>query len=207
VFLALAPLLALTAGAHLAIQTLWVGPWFRDVAGLDRTGVANSLLVMAIAFLAGVLGSGAIADWCGRRGISLLTVMLGCLALFLAAQALIILELHVADLVLWSIFGMTGQAAILAYPWLATYFGARLSGRSNTAINLLMFMAAFAIQYAVGAVIDLYPAAATGRYDPRAYRLAFGALLVIELIALAWFIAHRHLLHRAEPIREAARKA
>lgn len=198
VFLALVPLLALTAGTHLAIQTLWVGPWFRDVAGLDRIGVANSLFVMAAAFLAGVLGSGMIADWFVRRGISLLKVMMGFLALFLAAQVLIILEVRLLHLVTWSVFGMTGQAAILAYPWLSTYFGSALSGRANTAVNLLMFLAAFAIQYAIGAIIDRYPVAADGRYDPQAYRVAFGALLAVQLAALAWYLANRRLLQNAE---------
>ncbi len=50
VFWRLAPLLATTAGTHIAIQTLWAGPWFRDVAGLDRIGVTNHLMAMAVAF-------------------------------------------------------------------------------------------------------------------------------------------------------------
>ena len=198
VFLALAPLLSLTAGTHLGIQTLWVGPWFRDIANLDRIGVANSLLIMAAVFLLGVLASGLIADWFVRRGISLLSVMMGFLLLFIASQVLIILEVRSLYLVLWSVFGMTGQAAILAYPWLSTYFGSALSGRANTAVNLLMFLAAFVIQYAIGAIIDLYPVAADGRYDPHAYRVAFGALLVVQLAALAWYLANRRLLRNAE---------
>ena len=71
VFWRLAPLLATTAGSHIAIQTLWAGPWFRDVAGLDRIGVANHLMITGIAFLVGILLSGAIADWLGRRGVGL----------------------------------------------------------------------------------------------------------------------------------------
>ena len=67
VFLALAPLLAATSATHIAIQTLWAGPWFRDVAHLDRIGVADRLFVIAAAFYAGILLSGAIADWFGRR--------------------------------------------------------------------------------------------------------------------------------------------
>jgi len=55
VFWRLAPLLTATAGTHIAIQTLWAGPWFRDVAGLDRIGVANHLMAMAVAFLIGIL--------------------------------------------------------------------------------------------------------------------------------------------------------
>ena len=72
VFWRLAPLLATTAGTHIAIQTLWAGPWFRDVAGLERIGVANHLMAMAVAFFAGILLSGAVADWFVRRGVDLL---------------------------------------------------------------------------------------------------------------------------------------
>ena len=93
---------------------------------------------------------------------------------------------------------MTGQAAILAYPWLASHFGARLSGRATTAANLLMFLVAFAGQYAVGAIIDRFPPTATGGYDPQAYRLAFGVLLAIQLAALGWYWANRQRLREAE---------
>ena len=79
-FWRLAPLLASTAGSHIAIQTLWAGPWFRDVAGLDRIGVANHLMVVAIAFFVGILLTSAVADWFVRRGVDLLTVMLGFIA-------------------------------------------------------------------------------------------------------------------------------
>jgi hypothetical protein len=73
-----------------------------------------------------------------------------------------------------------------------------LSGRANTAMNLLMFLAAFAVQYAVGAIIDTYPAAAAGRYDPAAYRFAFGAVLAVQLAALLWYLANRRRLRKAE---------
>ena len=35
-FLRIAPMLALTAGTAIALQTLWAGPWFRDVLGKPR---------------------------------------------------------------------------------------------------------------------------------------------------------------------------
>ncbi|MGE0702121.1 MAG: MFS transporter, partial [Hyphomicrobiaceae bacterium] len=92
VFLALAPVLAVPAGSHIALQTLWAGPWFRDVAGLDRAGVGQALLIMGITFLVGVLASGIVADRLVRRGVSLLTVNLGFLAVFLLGQAAIIFD-------------------------------------------------------------------------------------------------------------------
>jgi predicted MFS family arabinose efflux permease len=194
-FLAIAPLLATTAGTHIAIQTLWAGPWFRDVAGLDRVGVANYLFITGTAFFVGILSSGAIADWFVRRGFSELTVMIGYLMLFFASQAGIVLELHDFRLLIWFAFGMSGQVAILAYPWLSSRFGAALSGRANTAMNLLIFLAAFAIQYAIGAIIALFPAAA-GRYDPRSYQVAFGIFLAVQLATFGLYLANRRLFRK-----------
>ena len=193
-FWVLAPLLAATAGSHIAVQTLWAGPWLRDVAGLDRAGVAESLFAMAAGFLAGVLGSGAVADFFVRRGVSVLNVMLGFLAVFFAVQLGILLEWTAIGLLLWVVFGMTGQVAILAYPWLSSHFGAALSGRANTAMNLLIFGAAFGVQYALGGLIDLFPQDAAGGYAPRAYQVGFAILLGLQGLALLWFFAGRQAL-------------
>ena len=198
-FLAIAPLLATTAGTHIAIQTLWAGPWLRDVAGLDRTGVANYLFAMGVAFLAGILGSGAIADWFIRRGASELAVMAGFLVLFLIAQIGIVLEVTSYGLLFWLIFGMSGQVAILAYPWLSARFGAELSGRANTAMNLLIFLAAFGIQYGIGAIIALFPPQASGGFDPRSYQAAFAVFLGLQVVTFAMFVANRRLFRSAAP--------
>jgi predicted MFS family arabinose efflux permease len=193
----LAPLLATTAGSHIAIQTLWAGPWFRDVAGLDPIGVANHLMAMAVAFLVGILLSGAVADWFVRRGVDLLTVMLGFLLLFFCSQLAIVLEWTSLNLPVWVAFGMTGQVAVLAYPWLSSYFGAALSGRANTAVNLVLFLTAFAAQYAIGAIIDLFPTTAEGGYDRRGYQLGFGVFFLTQLLALVWYFLGRHSLRAA----------
>ena len=196
-FWRLAPLLATTAGTHIAIQTLWAGPWFRDVAGLDRIGVANHLMAMAVAFLIGILLSGAVADWFVRRGVDLLTVMLGFLALFLLSELAIVLQWTSLNLPMWVVFGMTGQVAVLAYPWLSSYFGAALSGRANTAMNLVLFLFAFGAQYAIGAIIDLFPATPTGGYAPAGYRAGFGVFFAAQLLALLWFLLGRRALQGA----------
>src|SRR5688500_2121249 len=46
----LAPFLGLTAGVQIGIQSLWAGPWLRDVLWLGRDEVARHLLWMAVAF-------------------------------------------------------------------------------------------------------------------------------------------------------------
>jgi predicted MFS family arabinose efflux permease len=193
--------LAIPAGTHIALQTLWAGPWFRDLAGLDRVAIGEHLFVMGVAFLIGVLLSGVIADRLTRRGVSLLTVNIGFLLVFLASQvAIIVGDAVVPPIVSWSVFAMTGSTAVLAYPWLAVYFGAARSGRSNTAVNLLMFAVAFLVQAAVGWVIDLFPKSATG-YHPAAYRTAFSIVLALQVLALAWYLANSRLLRAAEAAR------
>ncbi len=189
----MAPLLAITAGVHIGIQTLWSGPWFRDVAGLDRAGVAWQLLLMAFSFFVGILASGAIADFFKRRGWTELDVMLGFLAAFLGSQALILIDIPALRTPAWLVFGMSGQVAILAFPWLSSHFGAALSGRANTAMNLLIFSTAFISQSAIGAIIDMFPRTASGGYPVQAYTIAFGIFFALQLAALALYLANRKL--------------
>lgn len=198
VFLAVVPLLALTAGTQIAIQTLWAGPWLRDVAGLDRTAVADMLALAAFAFLIGVLASGTIADALQRRGVSLLTTMMVFLVTFFVAQIALVARVGDANPVIWFVFGMSGQVAVLAYPWMAQHFGAQYAGRSNAGINVLLFAAAFAVQYAIGAIIDQYPRAADGSYPAEAYQFAFGIFIALQGLALIWYLVNRRRIIEAE---------
>ena len=150
--------------------------------------------MMAVAFLVGILLSGAVADWFVRRGVGLLTVMLWFLLIFLCAEVAIVLEWTSITVLMWFVFGMTGQAAVLAYPWLSSHFGAALSGRANTAMNLLLFATAFGVQYAIGEIIDLFPTAADGGYDPRGYQLGFSIFVAAQLVALGWYFLGLHRL-------------
>ena len=128
-------------------------------------------------------------------------MLLGFLAVFYCAQLGIVLQLTSLTLVLWFLFGMTGQVAVLAYPWLSSYYGAALSGRANAAVNLLLFLTAFGVQYAIGAIIDLFPPTASGGYSPEGYRYGFGVFLAIQLLALAWYLLGRNALHAAQRAR------
>jgi predicted MFS family arabinose efflux permease len=193
-FWRIVPLLALTAGVQIALHGLWAGPWFRDVMGLSRPEVARHLLWMAVAFMIGILSAGIIADRAGRRGISPVSVMLGCHAVYFVAQAIIVFEYIPLAVAAWLATAATGQVAILAYPWLSQHVGNELAGRSNAAINFSVFLVAFATQYGVGLIIGLFPAAATG-YEPSSYRWAFGFFLILQLAALAWYLIGRRKEH------------
>jgi predicted MFS family arabinose efflux permease len=185
-FWRVAPMLGITAGLPIAYQTLWIGPWFRDVAGQNANEVARSLFWVAVAFLIGSIAMGIVADRLQKRGISPMQTLNGLLILHTSAQFLIVFATPQWAFLGWLILAAIGQAAILSFPWFATQVGENLSGRSNATINFAMFITAFIAQYVVGFIISLFVPPATG-YNPSGYAWAFGFFLVLQILALAWY--------------------
>ena len=187
-FWQLAPVTMMTQGALLSLQGLWVGPWLLDVAHLERFDVAFYLLLIAGAMLIGYLIMGLVGAQLQRHGIALTTLMAFSLALFLAVQLILCLGTTSGALYWWMIFSFTGSASILSFAVLSQVFPSQLTGRINTALNLLIFVCAFAFQYAIGAVIDLWPVNDASGYEAASYRAAFGMLLLFESGAYLWFL-------------------
>ena len=64
---------------------------------------------------------------------------------------------------------------------------ARLTGRANTALNLLVFLAAFAAQWGIGVIINLWPETASGGYAIEGYQAGFGMLVALQILAIIWY--------------------
>lgn len=187
-FWRVAPAVAMNQGGFMAIQGLWAGPWLRDVAGLSKGDAATILLFIAVAMVGGQIGIGLIAERLGRLGVSTLTVVAVCMAGFIGTEVLIAVGWTGAPLPLWMAFGFLGTVGILCYAVLSRQFSPALAGRSNTSVNLTMFIAAFAFQWSMGAIIDLWDADATGRYPVEAYGAAIGVVVVLQFVAWVWLI-------------------
>jgi predicted MFS family arabinose efflux permease len=190
-FWRLAPLSITTFAASMSMFSLWMGPWLRDVTQLDRAGVDNHLLLMAAALSVGFVMIGLAGDFFGRRGISLITVMICGQILFILAQVPIVFGFTGATYGLVFAFGLLGNMASLVYAVLSHHFPRTHSARANTGLNLLVFAGVFAIQWLMGAIIDLWPVTATGGYEPEAYGAATGTVLALEITALIWFLVFR----------------
>ncbi len=186
-FWRIAPLTVASQASFLSIQGLWSGPWLRDVAGLDRGGVADTLLLVAAAMVAGFILLGALAERVGRWGLSPLAVGVGGMTAFMVVQVLTTLQWTGAVVPLWLLFGFFGTTGIIPYAGLSQRFPPQLAGRVNTGLNLLVFVAAFAGQWGIGAIIDLWPETTAGGYAPPAYQAAFGTMLGIQVLGLAWY--------------------
>ncbi|HHW78945.1 MAG TPA: MFS transporter [Xanthomonadaceae bacterium] len=186
-FWTIAPSSVVSQASFLAVQGLWAGPWLRDVAGLDRTMAADYLFWIAAAMVGGFLGMGQLTYRLSRYGIPPVAVAAGGMALFMFVQLALLFEWGPL-LPLWMSFGFFGTSGVLNYAILTQAFPPALAGRVNTALNLLVFVAAFAGQWGMGAIIDRWPAAGGG-YAAPGYRLAFGLALALQLLSWAWLLA------------------
>lgn len=179
-----------------SIIGLWSGPWLRDVANLDRDGVANVLFLIALSLIIGYLTIGMIADWLRQHGVAPMTVAASGMCLFLLVQLVMVLEFTEFPGTLWMAYTFFSSSGVLTYAVLSQSYPAELSGRVNTALNLLVFIFAFLMQWGVGYVIDLFPSDRAEQYDPHGYQLAFALLLIIQVIAMLWyFISSKHSEH------------
>lgn len=187
-FWRLAPAAFLTMATSLAIQGLWAGPWLRDVAGLDQAAVADALFGMTAAMTLGFVFWGTLADRLDRLGVPLTATFGGGVALFLVVLLAITFQVS-TTLWPWLAFGLISNVAALAYTMLARHVPLVYAGRTNTALNLLVFLGAFAVQAAIGAILDVWPQGPGGGYPPDAYTAAFGTFTAICALAWAWYLA------------------
>ena len=188
-FWRIAPLTVMSQAAFLAIQGLWSGPWLRDVAGMERDMIARVLLMIAVAMVTGFILMGAAAERLSRLGIKPIVIAVAGMTAFMITQGLLTLEVTSWSRTLWVLFGIFGTTGIIPYAVLSQSFPLHLSGRVNTGVNLLVFIAAFSAQWGIGAIINLWPGTAAGGYAPAGYQAGFAMMLCLQVIALLWFVA------------------
>ena len=196
-FLAIAPLVMFSQSAQMAIQGLWAKPWLRDVAGLDEAECANHLMWMMAAMMAGFFLLGLLSELLYHsRKISPVTVGVFAMAMFIVLQLLMALGWNTQPMLLMTAFSFFATAGILPYAGLSQIFPKDLSGRVSTSLNLTVFLGAFAVQWGLGEIINLWPIVGKG-YTPKSYGTAFGSLAVLQLFGLLWFFLLNAMKHKA----------
>jgi MFS family permease len=181
--------------AVVALFTLWITTWLRDVAGYDRAGAAQTLAVAAAAMIAGYLFFGRLADRFARRGRSQLPLFAAGVVGSLCCLAFLALGAAGAAVPLWAGFVFCGTSATLAHSIVTRRYPRDMAGRVNTALNTFTFLGIFLGQWGTGVILGLWPQTAAG-YDPRGYSYALGALWLVQLAGLAWLWSGRALLEK-----------
>jgi hypothetical protein len=151
--------------------------------------IAQILLMIAAAMIAGFIFMGAAAERLSRLGVKPIAVAVAGMTAFMVTQGLLILEVTAWARTVWVLFGIFGTTGIIPYAVLSQSFPLHLSGRVNTGVNLLVFICAFAAQWGIGAIINLWPSTAAGGYAPPGYQAGFAMMLCLQVLALLWFFA------------------
>jgi len=185
------PLAVSTQAAALALIGLWTGPWFRDIANFNETEVASSLLLIATSMIIGYVVIGYIAFYFSKRGINTMTVALLGMTAFILTQVILMLNPIYFAKPAWMLFGFFSTSSILTYATLSQRFSAQYAGRANTALNFLVFVFGFFLQWGIGVVIDAFPSDTAGVYSSEGYQQVFIYLIFVQTICLCWYALDR----------------
>ena len=181
----IAPLGAFCMGSFFAIQGLWAVPWLMEVEGYTRAAAARNLQWMSVATLTGFVSLGMFGTRLARRGVHARHIFAAGFGTAVLALAAIFLRLP-GGVLWWTLYGLGTAVNVLAFAVLNEGFGRDLAGRSNTALNLMMFGGSFAAQWGIGVVAE---AARRGFAldEAEGLRAAFGLVLAGNVITYAWF--------------------
>ncbi len=189
-FWRLAPVAVFGQATYLALNGLWIGPWFKDVFGASADAVPNFLLMSSAAITVGYLANGFIANWLkSSLKINVFKTTIGSMAIYTVVLFLIALVPQYGNL-LWPLFMLLGPFSLLTYPIFSDMFAAGMSGRAQTMYNMLVFIMSTVIQSGVGFIIDLYPEV-NGGYNPMGYTVSIYVLAGILAVSILWALAFR----------------
>jgi len=177
-------------GVFMSLQSLWVAPWLKDVVGLERADIGTHLLAVALGMIVGASSWGVIADWLARRGVDTVTVVLGGMGASLVNLVLLASGVKSGTLALMFSLTLFSQVQPLVYAILSKEFPLELSGRVISTLNFMVFLSAFAVQWGLGLIINLWPVV-DGRYASAGYATAFSACAAFLLVPYVLLLESR----------------
>lgn len=192
-FLRFAASSACFTGGFMAMQSLWVVPWLMHTNGLDLAQAAREMLVLNIGMLSGQLSIGLLGTRLVRRGVRPLNLMQAGYAGMLVVEVALLFDLAPLSL-LWFLLGVLSAVNSQSYLAAASHFPRPLFARVSTAINLMAFAGAFAVQWGLGYALDLLQGG--GLDKASALSLAFGGLVALQALSYLPLLPARR--HRAE---------
>jgi predicted MFS family arabinose efflux permease len=173
-------------GGLLALQSLWIGPWLSRVCGWTPHEAAQGLFALNVGMLATFLGWGILVPRLYARGWTAQTLIARGLPLSLGALVLAVVLGARATAALWTLFCTGSTLVSLAQPAIGQAFPQALAGRALSAYNLVIFIGVFALQWMIGAAIDLLLAA--GWAAAAAFQGAFALVALGCVGAYLWFL-------------------
>jgi predicted MFS family arabinose efflux permease len=184
-FWRVAPLAMITQGGFMAFHGLWVGPWFTEVIGVSNAQAAQSMFWISATLMLGYLLLGFLTRWVSKAAGDEDQIMMIGMGLSLLVFALQIVQGSESSLWGWLLHALLISSGIMTYVTCNKPFPKKLTGRSSTALNLLIFIGAFSIQWGIGVGIDLF--VAMGQTPVDAMRLSLAILWGLQCLTWVWY--------------------
>lgn len=185
-FLRFAAAAATFIGGFMALQSLWAVPWLMNVNGFGLGQAAGMLVVLNLGNLVGQLSIGVLGVRLARRGVEPILLLRSGYACLILVQVAILFAAGPV-MVVWFLFGLFSAVNSQSYLAASRAFAPALFGRVSTALNLMAFAGAFAVQWGLGHALDALRA--HGHDMASALQYAFGGLILLQvagLLPLLW---------------------
>ncbi len=180
-FLRLAASAATFIGGFMALQSLWAVPWLMNVNALGLGEAAGMLVMLNLGTLVGQLSIGVLGVRLARAGVEPITLLRVGYVFLLVMQLAILFGVGPL-LPVWFLFGLFSAANSQSYLVAARAFDPALFGRVSTALNLMAFAGAFALQWGLGQVLDALRA--QGHDMVTALQYGFAGLIALQVLGL-----------------------
>jgi MFS family permease len=175
---------------YMSVLSLWMGPWLRDVAQLNESSMANTLLWGTVAMVAGSLAFGSITDYLRRFGVQPIMVCGAGVSIFIAFQTLMISELPVSPLLIAIGFSFFGTSTTMNYAIVAQSVSPELAGRVSSSFNLVVFALAFVLQWLMGEILNLWPSSGQG-HPVEAYQWSLGVMIALQVPGILLWLSFK----------------
>lgn len=190
-FWRLAPVAVMGQATYLAMNSLWIGPWYKDVMGQSADIVPHLLLVCSIAITVGYLVNGFVANSLKASSkVPVYKTAIIAMAIYTVALFVIAIAPSTGK-IMWPLFVFLGPFSLLTYPIFADMYEPSKAGRVQTLYNMFVFIMSTVIQSFVGFIIDMFEPVGGGGYNPKGYTAAILILAVALAFSVLWAIFFR----------------
>ena len=185
-FKSLVPMGFFNYGALFAIQTLWAGPWLTRVSGYSPEESAQGLFLLYSCLLISFLLWGYFIPRFSKNISDAIKLLKWGAPLNLVVLVVIILLGSKAGAIHWAIFGISSIFLSLTQPAVGMAFPLNNAGKALTSFNLLLFVGAFFLQWAIGLIIDL--SMKINISEENSFKIAMLFVLMTSLFSYLFFL-------------------
>ncbi|NLD69695.1 MAG: MFS transporter [Limnobacter sp.] len=173
--------------SFIAFQSLWLGPWFRQVLGMNLEQSGQALLVFNTVLMLSYLALGWAAPLLARAGWSTMSLVKLGTSIVLALELWIVFASGAHAWLLWLGVACFTTVMALIQTHVSLVFPERLTGRAFTAFNLIAFVGIFVVQWLFGILVDAMGSAADGTLGFRRALLVWVVVQAASLLAMVFW--------------------